>query len=123
MICIGSASSYPANGPVPLREQDLFKGLPDPARAIHGIAKRLPFIQAQAYRRQYGFHCVFLIPTNFCGPGDNFEPKTSYVIASLIRKFVHAVDTGAAEIVIGGTGALHVIAFTWKIARKELCRR
>ena len=104
MICIGSASSYPANAPLPLREQDLFEGLPGAARAIHGIAKRLPFIQAQAYRRQYGFHCVFLIPTNFYGPGDNFEPKTSYVIASLIRKFVHAVDTGATEIVIGGTG-------------------
>jgi GDP-L-fucose synthase len=104
MICIGSASSYPANAPVPLREQDLFKGLPDPARAIHGIAKRLPFIQAQAYRQPYGFHCVFLIPTNFYGPGDNFEPKTCYVIASLVRKFVHAVETGAVEIVIGGTG-------------------
>jgi GDP-L-fucose synthase len=106
MICIGSASSYPANAPVPLREQDLFKGLPDPARAIHGIAKRLAFIQGQAYRQQYGFHCVFLIPTNFYGPGDNFEPKTCYVIASLIRKFVHAVETGATEIVIGGTGCV-----------------
>ena len=104
MICIGSASSYPANAPVPLHEQDLFKGLPDPARAVHGIAKRLAIIQAQAYRQQYGFHCVFLIPTNFYGPGDNFEPKTSYVIASLIRKFVQAVETGATEIVIGGTG-------------------
>ena len=80
------------------------KALPDPARAIHGIAKRLPFIQAQAYRQQYGFHCVFLIPTNFYGPGDNFDPKTAYVIPSMIRKFVDAVDTGAGEIVIGGTG-------------------
>jgi GDP-L-fucose synthase len=104
MIGIGSASSYPANAPVPLREQDLFNGLPDAGRAIHGVAKRLPFIQAQAYRRQYGFHCGFLIPTNFYGPGDKFEPKTSYVIASRIRKFVQAVDTGATEIVIGGTG-------------------
>jgi GDP-L-fucose synthase len=104
MICIGSASSYPANAPLPLREQDLFQGLPDAGRAIHGIAKRLPFIQAQAYRRQYGFHCVFLIPTNFYGPGDNFEPKTSYVIASLIRTLVQAADTGATEIVIGGSG-------------------
>jgi GDP-L-fucose synthase len=104
MICTGSASSYPTNAPVPLREQDLFKGLPDPARAVHGIAKRLPFIQAKAYRQQYGFHCVFLIPTNFYGPGDNFDPKTAYVIPSMIRKFVDAVDTGTSEIVIGGTG-------------------
>ena len=104
MIFIGSASSYPANAPVPLREQDLFKGLPDPARVVHGIAKRLPFIQAQAYRQQYGFHCVFLIPTNFYGPGDNFDPKTCFVIPSLINKFAQAVETGASEVFIGGTG-------------------
>jgi GDP-L-fucose synthase len=104
MIYLGSASSYPANAPVPLREQDLFKGLPDPGRAEHGIAKRLPMIQALAYRRQYGFHCVGLIPTNFYGPGDNFDPRTSFVIPSLIRKFLEAVETGAEEIVIGGTG-------------------
>jgi GDP-L-fucose synthase len=104
MIFTGSASSYPANAPLPLREEDLFKGLPDAARAVHGIAKRLPFMQAQAYRQQYGFHCVFLIPTNFYGPGDNFDPKTCFVIPSLIHKFVEAVETGATEVVIGGTG-------------------
>ena len=104
MIYLGSASSYPANAPVPLREQDLFKGLPDAGRAEHGIAKRLPLIQALAYRQQYGFHCVCLIPTNFYGPGDNFDPRTSFVIPSLIRKFVEAVETGAEEVIIGGTG-------------------
>jgi GDP-L-fucose synthase len=104
MIYVGSASSYPANAPVPLREQDLFKGLPDAGRAEHGIAKRLPLIQALAYRQQYGFHCVCLIPTNFYGPGDNFDPRTSFVIPSLIRKFVEAVETGAEEVIIGGTG-------------------
>jgi GDP-L-fucose synthase len=104
MICIGSASSYPANAPFPLREQDLFKGSPDASREAHGIAKRLPLIQAKAYRQQYGFHCVCLIPTNFYGPGDNFEPRTSYVIPSLIRKFVEAQETGKDEVTIGGTG-------------------
>jgi GDP-L-fucose synthase len=104
MLYVGSAGSYPANAPVPLREQDLFNGLPDSGRAEHGVAKRLPLIQAQAYRQQYGFHCVSLIPTNFYGPGDNFDPQTSFVIPSLIRKFLDAVETGAEEIVIGGTG-------------------
>ena len=104
MIYLGSASSYPANAPVPLREQDLFKGLPEPGRAEHGVAKRLPLIQALAYRQQYGFHCSCLIPTNFYGPGDNFDPRTSFVIPSLIRKFLEAAETGAPDIAIGGTG-------------------
>jgi GDP-L-fucose synthase len=104
MICIGSASSYPPNAPFPLCEQDLFKGLPDASREAHGIAKRLAWIQARAYRQQYGFHCVFLIPTNFYGPGDNFDPKSSYVIPSLIRKFIEASETGSDEVVIGGSG-------------------
>jgi GDP-L-fucose synthase len=104
MIYLGSASSYPATAPIPLREQDLFKGLPAVGRAEHGVAKRLPLIQAQAYRQQYGFRCVCLIPTNFYGPGDNFAPRTSFIIPSLIRRFLEAVETGVEEIVIGGTG-------------------
>ena len=104
MICIGSASSYPANAPFPLREHDLFKGLPDASREAHGIAKRLAWVQAKAYRQQYGFQCVFLIPTNFYGPGDNFDPKSSYVIPSLIRKFIEAAESGADHVIIGGTG-------------------
>jgi len=104
MICTGSASSYPSHAPFPLSEQDLFKGLPDASREAHGIAKRLAWIQARAYRQQYGFRCVFLIPTNFYGPGDNFDPKTCYVIPSLIRKFVEANENGSDEVVIGGSG-------------------
>jgi GDP-L-fucose synthase len=105
MVCLGSASSYPANAPVPLREDDLFAGLPAPPRIAYAIAKRLPLIQAQAYRQQYSFRCIFLIPTNFYGPGDNFEPETCFVIPSLVRKFVEAVETGAAEVTVGGTGS------------------
>jgi GDP-L-fucose synthase len=104
MVCIGSASSYPANARAPLRERNLFDGLPEESRAAHGIAKRLGLIQAQAYRKQYGFRCIFLIPTNFYGPGDNFDPGTSYVIPSFIRKFAEAAETNAPEIVLGGTG-------------------
>jgi GDP-L-fucose synthase len=104
MIYLGSASSYPAGAPLPLREEDLFNGLPDDARSGHGVAKRLPLIQARAYWQQYGFHCVSLIPTNFYGPGDNFDPQRSFVIPSLIRRFLAAVETGEQEVVIGGTG-------------------
>jgi GDP-L-fucose synthase len=104
MICLGSASSYPACAPMPLCEQDLFSGLPEAARAAHGIAKRLPLIQAQACRQQYGLRCVFLIPTNFYGPGDNFDSDTSYVIPSLIRRFVEAAESEAPEVVLRGTG-------------------
>ena len=104
MMCLGSASSYPANRPLPLREEDLFMGLPEATRAAHGIAKRLSLIQAQACRQQYGFPCVFLIPTNFYGSGDNFDPATCYVIPSLIRKFVDAAESHAVEVVVGGTG-------------------
>lgn len=104
MLCLGSASSYPAAAPAPLREDDLFAGLPEYSRVAHGIAKRLPIIQAQAYRKQYGFNCICLIPTNFYGPGDNFDPETSYVIPSLIGKFVTAAENEAPEVALGGSG-------------------
>lgn len=104
MVCLGSASSYPSNAPIPVREEDLFAGLPEPTRAAHGIAKRLPLIHALACRQQYGFRCIFLIPTNFYGPGDNFDPETCYVIPALVRKFVAAAESHAAEVVVGGTG-------------------
>jgi len=105
MVCLGSASSYPANAPVPLREDDLFAGLPAPPRIAYAIAKRLPLIQVQAYRERYGFRCIFLIPTNFYGPDDNFDPETCFVIPSLVRKFVEAAETGATEVTVGGTGS------------------
>lgn len=105
MVCLGSASSYPAAAPVPLCEDDLFTGLPESSRVAHGIAKRLPVIQAQTYRRQYGFNCICLIPTNFYGPGDNFDPETCYVIPSLIRKFTTAAETRSSEIALAGSGA------------------
>jgi GDP-L-fucose synthase len=104
MVCLGSASSYPAGAAIPLREDDLFLGLPEPTRVAHGIAKRLPLIQAQAYRQQSDFHCLFLIPTNFYGPGDNMDPQTSYVIPSLVRKFVEAAESGSTEVVLRGKG-------------------
>ena len=104
MAVLGSASSYPASAAMPLREEDLFNGLPDASRLAHGIAKRLPVIHAYACRLQYGFRCVSLIPTNLYGPGDNFDAGTSYVIPSLVRRFVDAVEAGAPEITLRGSG-------------------
>jgi len=88
MAVVGSASSYPASAPMPLREQDLFNGLPDASRLPYGIAKRMPVIHAYACRLQFGFRCISLIPTNFYGPGDYFDATTSYVIPALVRRFV-----------------------------------
>ncbi|HKV05088.1 MAG TPA: NAD-dependent epimerase/dehydratase family protein [Candidatus Acidoferrales bacterium] len=104
MVCLGSASSYPANAPMPLREDDLFNGLPDASRMAYGISKRLPFVQAQACRKQYGLRCVFLIPTNFYGPDDNFDPETCYVIPAFIRTFLEAAETRASDVTLRGTG-------------------
>jgi len=104
MAVLGSASSYPASAPTPLREQDLFDGLPDASRLPYGIAKRMPIIHAYACRLQYGFRCISLIPTNFYGPGDNFDATTSYVIPSLIRRFVEAAEERASEVTLRGTG-------------------
>lgn len=106
MLSAGCESSYPPQAPVPLREDTLFSGLPESARVAYGIAKRLPLVQAQVYRRQYGFRSIFVIPTNLYGPGDNFAPDTRSIVASLIRKLIDAVDSGAGEVVIHGSGSV-----------------
>jgi len=105
MVCVGSGAAYPANAPAPLRERDLFNGLPDPAAAIGGAVERLAFVQVQACREQYGFQCIFLIPANCYGPRDNFDPETRALVPQLIRKFVEAAETGAREVTLAGTGS------------------
>ena len=107
LLCVGCESSYSPQAPVPFREETLFTGLPESPRVAYGIAKRLPLIQAQVYRRQYGFRSVFVIPTNLYGPNDNFGSDTPSLIASLIRKLVEAADSSAApEVVIAGSGSV-----------------
>jgi GDP-L-fucose synthase len=93
MVCLGSACSYSREAPTPLREEDFWSGYPHESRAAYSMAKKLPLVQAQIYRQQYGLDAIFLIPTNLYGPGDNFDSKTSYVIPSLIRRFTEAADT------------------------------
>lgn len=86
VVCVSSACAYPLKAPVPIREETLFDGIPEPTNAPYGFAKRMLVVQAQAYRRQYGINSVSVIPFNAFGPGDDFDPRTSHVIPALIRK-------------------------------------
>ena len=103
-VAIGTVCSYPKFAPVPFREEDLWNGYPEETNAPYGLAKKMLLVQSQAYREQYGFNSIFLLPVNLYGPGDNFDPGSSHVIPALIRKCVEAVETGAPEISVWGTG-------------------
>jgi GDP-L-fucose synthase len=104
-VAIGTVCSYPKFAPVPFREEDLWEGYPEETNAPYGLAKKMLLVQSQAYREQYGFNSIFLLPVNLYGPRDNFEPSSSHVIPALIRKCVEAVESGAPEIVVWGTGS------------------
>src|SRR5438128_684499 len=103
-VAIGTICAYPKFTPVPFSENDLWDGYPEETNAPYGLAKKMLLVQAQAYRQQYGFNAVYLLPTNLYGPGDNFDPRSSHVIPALIRKCVEAIDNGADRIVVWGTG-------------------
>ncbi|MBI3800479.1 MAG: GDP-L-fucose synthase [Deltaproteobacteria bacterium] len=103
-VIVGTVCSYPKFTPVPFREEDLWNGYPEETNAPYGLAKKMLLVQAQAYRQEYGFNAISLLPVNLYGPGDNFHPETSHVIPALIRKFVSAVRTGQEEVSAWGTG-------------------
>jgi GDP-L-fucose synthase len=103
-VQIGTVCSYPKFAPVPFSEDDLWNGYPEETNAPYGIAKKALLVQAQAYRQQYGFDAIYLIPVNLYGPGDNFDLHTSHVIPALIRKCIEAKDSGARAIEVWGTG-------------------
>jgi GDP-L-fucose synthase len=103
-VAIGTICAYPKFTPVPFREEDLWTGYPEETNAPYGIAKKTLLVQAQAYRAQYGFNAIYLLPVNLYGPGDNFDPASSHVIPALIRKFLEAIDRGDAAVEIWGTG-------------------
>ena len=90
---------------MPFREDDLWNGYPEETNAPYGLAKKMLLVQSQAYRQQYGFNSIFLLPVNLYGPGDNFDPASSHVIPALIKKCVDAVESGRDEIVVWGTGS------------------
>ena len=104
-VQVGTICAYPKFTPVPFREEDLWNGYPEETNAPYGIAKKALLVMLQAYRRQYGLNGIYLLPVNLYGPGDNFDPRTSHVIPALIRKFCEAVDSGAEEVVVWGTGS------------------
>lgn len=104
-VQIGTVCSYPKFTPVPFREDDLWNGYPEETNAPYGLAKKMLLVQAQAYRQQYGFDAIYVIPVNLYGPGDNFDPASSHVIPALIKKCVDARDAGADHIDVWGTGS------------------
>lgn len=103
-VQIGTVCAYPKHCPVPFREDDLWNGYPEETNAPYGVAKKALLTMIQAYRAEYGFNGIYLLPVNLYGPGDNFDLQTSHVIPALIRKFDQAVQTGAATVECWGTG-------------------
>lgn len=104
-VGVGTICSYPKHTPVPFREDDLWNGYPEETNAPYGLAKKMLIVQAQAYRQQYGFNAITLLPVNLYGPGDNFDPESSHVIPALIRKVIEARDAGHPFIEVWGTGS------------------
>ena len=103
-VTVGTVCAYPKFTPVPFREDNLWNGYPEETNAPYGLAKKMLLVQGQAYRQQYGFDVIHLIPVNLYGPGDNFDPASSHVIPALIRKIVLAHDQGAPSVEVWGTG-------------------
>jgi GDP-L-fucose synthase len=103
-VAIGTICAYPKFTPVPFKEEDLWTGYPEETNAPYGLAKKMLLVQSQAYRQQYNFNSIFLLPVNLYGPGDNFDPASSHVIPALIRKVIEAKRDGKDEIEVWGTG-------------------
>ncbi|HMH45738.1 MAG TPA: GDP-L-fucose synthase [Pyrinomonadaceae bacterium] len=103
-VAIGTVCAYPKFTPVPFKEEDLWNGYPEETNAPYGLAKKMMLVQSQAYREQYGYDSIFLLPANLYGPGDNFDLETSHVIPALIRKCVEGRRSGAESIEVWGSG-------------------
>jgi GDP-L-fucose synthase len=104
-VAIGTVCAYPKFTPVPFREENLWDGYPEETNAPYGLAKKMLLVQSQAYREQYGFNSIYLLPVNLYGPRDNFNLETSHVIPALIRKCVEAQERGDAQVVLWGDGS------------------
>jgi len=103
-VAIGTICAYPKFTPVPFKEDDIWNGYPEETNAPYGLAKKMMLVQSQAYRKQYGFNSIFLLPVNLYGPGDNFHPDSSHVIPAIIKKVHDAKKAGEDKIVLWGTG-------------------
>lgn len=104
-VCLGTICAYPKFAPIPFREEDLWNGYPEETNAPYGVAKKALLVQLQAYRQEYGFNGIFLLPVNLYGPRDNFDLQSSHVIPAMIRKFIEARDRGDAEVTLWGDGS------------------
>ena len=104
-VVLGTVCAYPKFTPVPFHEEDLWDGYPEETNAPYGIAKKALLVQLQAYRQQYGFNGIYLLPVNLYGPRDNFNPESSHVIPALIKKFVDAVRCNEKVVDVWGTGS------------------
>jgi len=104
-VCIGTICAYPKFAPIPFKEKDLWDGYPEETNAPYGLAKKMLLVMLQAYRQQYGFNGIYLLPVNMYGPGDNFDPKSSHVIAALIKKIYDAKKANNKEITAWGDGS------------------
>jgi len=105
VVALGTICAYPKYTPIPFKEENLWDGYPEETNAPYGLAKKMLLVQSQAYRQQYGFNSIFLLPVNLYGPGDNFDLASSHVIPALIRKCIEAKEQGADEIVAWGDGS------------------
>jgi GDP-L-fucose synthase len=103
-VATGTVCAYPKHTPVPFKEDDLWNGYPEETNAPYGLAKKMMLVQSQAYREQYGFNSIFVLPANLYGPGDNFDLETSHVIPALIRKCVEARRAGTPFVEVWGSG-------------------
>ncbi len=104
-VALGTICAYPKFTPVPFKEEDLWSGYPEETNAPYGLAKKMMLVQSEAYRRQYGFNSIFLLPVNLYGPGDNFDPRSSHVIPALIKKCFDAMDAHSDTLEAWGTGS------------------
>ena len=104
-VAVGTICAYPKFTPIPFKEENLWDGYPEETNAPYGLAKKMLWVQAQAYRQQYGYNAIFLLPVNLYGPADNFDPSSSHVIPALIKKFIEAIDEDAREVVVWGDGS------------------
>jgi GDP-L-fucose synthase len=104
-VCLGTTCAYPKFSPVPFREDDLWNGYPEETNAPYGLAKRMLLVQLQAYRQEYGFNGIFLLPVNLFGPRDSFDLETSHVVPAMIRKFEEARRSGVKSVTLWGDGS------------------
>ena len=104
-VAIGTVCAYPKFTPVPFKEENLWQGYPEETNAPYGLAKKMLLVQAQAYRQQYEFNAIYLLPVNLYGPGDNFNLETSHVIPALVRKCIEAQERGDKEVILWGDGS------------------